>query len=640
MRRILLITLLLFIFMLPLMPMASPLTVETRDTVNDAMAYLDFYSLAESFGEEIPVVVRFSNVLTQSEIDEIRSLGIRFSLGNPANSRVENFYVLRGPAEGLSKLAEMAIVDDIGVQTPIDHLHPTRDLSIPEINADDVWNVLDGMGRNITGEGILIADLDSGIDWLHPDFWFADGGEYYWYEIIVDGAPTNGTDFIDLNNDTIRQADEWLYYLDYNNNGIFDTATEWIWADNVSPNAKLDIGEPFFVVNDTNDNGQLDLGEKLTMLFTPKTKYIVEMDGTPLRNLQIWERGVNLNASTHKDVDGHGTAVSGILLGGQLGFNRKWVGVAPDAELMMIKVLGQQNTYLTIEEGLTWASNNGADVILIEIGSWTYHYLDGSSTTESFINTIVSNGIPVIAPSGNLGGKEKHTLFHAGADTAYYVDFSIPTPDGEWLFYDVEQVYITVLSVNDTDFSTCNFSLVFDMTSYAMPPLTQYLHPGVGEFNWFPEPPIPGLAEPNFVVRSFISTSSKGTSMMAIHIYSGPLPTTGVVGPWHQLNVTAPQDTAFHGYISDDQTSWTGGCLWKSDISDNYEITWPSTADEALSVASYRTRNLVQSGWGPPDVVDDIAGFSSRGPRIDEVLKQGVAAPGGFDVISDYANAS
>jgi len=36
----------------------------------------------------------------------------------------------------------------------------------------------------------------------------------------------------------------------------------------------------------------------------------------------------------------------------------------------------------------------------------------------------------------------------------------------------------------------------------------------------------------------------------------------------------------------------------------------------------------------------DIAGFSSRGPRIDETLKQTVAAPGGYDIISDWTNAS
>jgi hypothetical protein len=95
-----------------------------------------------------------------------------------------------------------------------------------------------------------------------------------------------------------------------------------------------------------------------------------------------------------------------------------------------------------------------------------------------------------------------------------------------------------------------------------------------------------------------------------------------------------------HCYISDSESSWTGGCIWKSNVADNYEITWPSTADSALSVASYRTRVLVQSAWGPPDALDDIAGFSSRGPRIDETQKQGVAAPGGFDIVSDFTNFS
>jgi len=126
--------------------------------------------------------------------------------------------------------------------------------------------------------------------------------------------------------------------------------------------------------------------------------------------------------------------------------------------------------------------------------------------------------------------------------------------------------------------------------------------------------------------------------MLGIHIYSttSNLPLT-VVGapPFHQVNVTSPTNTTFHSYISDASSSWSGGAIWLSDISDSYEITWPSTADEALSVASYRTRDLVN-----PSTIDDIAGFSSRGPRIDEVLKQGVAAPGGYDVISDYANAS
>jgi hypothetical protein len=282
---------------------------------------------------------------------------------------------------------------------------------------------------------------------------------------------------------------------------------------------------------------------------------------------------------------------------------------------------------------LTWAYNHGADVILIEIGSWTYQYLDGSSASESLIDTIVASGVPVIAPSGNLGGKDKHALFSTSPDTPYYVDFHIPNMEPH-----IQDVYITVLSVNDTDFSTCNFSIIMNLQSWGgMPFNITYLHPGIGYYNWFLEAPV--IWGPNTLwIESFISTSSRSTKMLGIHIYSttSPLPTT-VVGapPYHQVNVTSPSITTFHAYISDASSSWSGGAIWLSDISDNYEITWPSTADQALSVASYRTRGLVS-----PGTIGDIADFSSRGPRIDEVLKQGVAAPGGFDVVSDYTNAS
>lgn len=41
--------------------------------------------------------------------------------------------------------------------------------SVPLINADDVWNLTDLQGHNITGEGALIANIDTGVDYTHPD---------------------------------------------------------------------------------------------------------------------------------------------------------------------------------------------------------------------------------------------------------------------------------------------------------------------------------------------------------------------------------------------------------------------------------------------------------------------------------------
>ncbi|MBU2477053.1 S8 family serine peptidase, partial [Candidatus Micrarchaeota archaeon] len=41
--------------------------------------------------------------------------------------------------------------------------------SVPLINADDVWQLQDDLDRNITGEGITIGIIDTGVDYTHPD---------------------------------------------------------------------------------------------------------------------------------------------------------------------------------------------------------------------------------------------------------------------------------------------------------------------------------------------------------------------------------------------------------------------------------------------------------------------------------------
>ncbi len=594
---------------------------------------LDFFSLTKTFGDSIPVVVRFNQPMSAQLKNTLRVLDLTFCLGSADASHVGPFYLIQGSPGGLTTLQGLGVISEVAPQTPSHYLESPRDLSIPEIGADAVWNLEDYLGSNVTGEGILIADLDSGVDWRHPDLWFPSANRTYsWLESgPPDATFTNGTDGVDLDDDGVISADEVLYCLDLDQNGQYNTRFEWVWADTIGQNAFPDYGEPFFVVNDTSGNGLLDLGEPLTELNQPKTKYIFEKDPL-LGTVRMWERNVNLTWSSHRDDSaaggGHGTAVAGILLGGQIGF-RDYVGVAPGAELLMIRVIGDPNTYLTIEEGLTIANNTGADVILTEIGSWTYHYLDGSSLVEQMIDQLVADGIPVISPSGNLGGKDKHSLFNPPPGTPFQVEFSIPPPDGTYVTEDIAEVYITVLSVDPIDFSSCNFSLIMDRSMVPAPPITVYLHPGLGEFNWFAEPIV---APPGFIIESFISQSSRGTSMLGIWIH-GVLPTT-VAPPFHMLNVTAPTDATFHGYISDDQSSWTGGCTWQTMVSDDYEICWPSTADTALSVASYHTRGLYGGAIGT------LASFSSRGPRIDDIAKQGVAAPGGYDVISDYANGT
>lgn len=55
--------------------------------------------------------------------------------------------------------------------------------SVPLINADDVWTLKDSMGHNVTGDGVSVAILDTGIDYNHP----ALGGGFGPGYKVVDG---------------------------------------------------------------------------------------------------------------------------------------------------------------------------------------------------------------------------------------------------------------------------------------------------------------------------------------------------------------------------------------------------------------------------------------------------------------------
>lgn len=41
--------------------------------------------------------------------------------------------------------------------------------SIPQINADEAWQLSDGSGQPLTGKGVVIAIVDTGVDYTHPD---------------------------------------------------------------------------------------------------------------------------------------------------------------------------------------------------------------------------------------------------------------------------------------------------------------------------------------------------------------------------------------------------------------------------------------------------------------------------------------
>jgi minor extracellular protease Epr len=103
--------------------------------------------------------------------------------------------------------------------------------------------------------------------------------------------------------------------------------------------------------------------------------------------------------SAYADDDGHGTHVAGII--GARNNSLGVVGVAPDANLYAVKVLGSDGSgYLSdVIAGIDWAITNHMDIVNLSLGSST-----DSSTLHQEVDKAYNSGVLVVAAAGNDGG--------------------------------------------------------------------------------------------------------------------------------------------------------------------------------------------------------------------------------------------
>jgi len=118
----------------------------------------------------------------------------------------------------LPKLASLPFVSQITMPRMT---KPELDVSVPEILADQVWNtakypgVRDSNGKVVDGSGVIIGIADSGIDYLHGDFYFPNGTSkilYIWDQTTT-GKPPDGYTYgnecapIDIQSKTCTEVD-------------------------------------------------------------------------------------------------------------------------------------------------------------------------------------------------------------------------------------------------------------------------------------------------------------------------------------------------------------------------------------------------------------------------------------------------
>jgi subtilisin family serine protease len=578
--------------------------------------------LAAARMDRVSVTIKFDHVLTEAEIAEYEARGLVLRRFDGVIARTGAIYPASVPWDSLDDFAsESAVLRMEAAWRPC--VFPLLDVSAHETEADSAWGYEDPLGAPLTGEGLCIADFDTGIDVFHPSFFFADGDTLEWIDVDGYGTFNPGFDCIDLNKNGLADAGELLSYWDgwvYDpahvwgggtNNNIsngFQSYWDWLYND-ANANATRDYGigagydendptygERLFIMLDTNDNDMLDFGERLVALGTSKIRATLGADST------VYVRGVNLIESEPDDY-GHGTPVSGILAGGIPGRHR-FTGLAPGAEILM----GYFFSDNSIATCIAWARTFGADVMLYEFGGFVWDYLDGSSLDEELI-TLENESIIQVTPSGNLARGRKHAIATVAAADSVALGITVPLLGPEIL-----SLWPTVLWRTSTT----------DLTFRLKTPKGSVLTLNGGSY---------------FVDGYYVyyekSASARGTCALFAYVSNSSNPSC--TGTW-ELKVVNNSGTAIEiiANISDDVTSWAGGAEFLNFYTDDRNVTWPATADEAFVNGSYSTRgfegyNGVGSGSIP---VGEISAFSGRGTRIDGRHLLDIVSPGNYDVYS------
>ena len=134
---------------------------------------------------QISVLVEGEHDLTSADVELLQNYGTVTTIAGPVA-------VIHTNSENLGEITKLSFITRVEKSYP---LNVQLDQSVPDIGAPEVWDeVKDASGRNVTGAGVIIGFVDTGIDTTHPDFTFPNGTTkilYVWDQTTT-GRPPAG----------------------------------------------------------------------------------------------------------------------------------------------------------------------------------------------------------------------------------------------------------------------------------------------------------------------------------------------------------------------------------------------------------------------------------------------------------------
>lgn len=326
------------------------------------------------------------------------------------------------------------------------------------------------------------------------------------------------------------------------------------------------------------------------------------------------------NFVREKDINGHGTHVAGTAAGNGSSFFNKYVGVAPEADIIVVKGGDGSFPDPKVVDGFSYAANKASAlgkpiVVNMSLGTLEGPH-DGTWPTEVALNNFVaSSGRAVAISAGNDGGRTVHATgtLSVGGSTTLSINVPTYTPQPG--------------TNNDTFVLEVWFDRDLGVTATASSPNNIQVIVGKDDAN-----SAGNESDGSIELRNFGGTiSSNGNRYVQLKV-SDQGTNVPRSGTW-TLTLSGSNATAnFNAWLS----SYTvGSSAVTINNGDNLKtVSTPGDATGAITVGSYVTKNLWtdyygRSWWyGSSVTTGNISSFSSIGPTADARQKPDIAAPG------------
>jgi len=604
---------------------------------NMAMALAPIYNVPTQFfaNEQTEILIKFDQELSPRDIKVLEEKGITFHHMEGQIVHIGTIYPVTMSWNLIYELVERQ--DIIKMEWGFKKYNPMLERSLREIEADKVQAGID-FDNPLSGKGISIGIVDTGIDWMHPAFWNPDpdykyviisNNDQFYADIDGNGQYSSVDKSIDINGPTGQVTG--FFDIDRSK---FNFGYDYILMGGPKlnpPKNKPSQGQPWdgsfwAIPQDENGNKELDVGEHVVGLFNCKIRAFlndsVGDDGEVVkRQPDGW---FYADPELFGDVVGHGTHVAAITAGGQLGYS-KFTGIAPDASL----IISTTTWFLSdmIRE-MNWAVLQGANIINLSLGSLFDGGLDGTSLFEQIIDQLFEQGIFAAIAAGNDNNNAMHVLgaISGGQTESYKFVTNNPTSSNlQWQFPDHQSgSYFVISAIWSGD---------QDLTFQVNTPSEQIV---LGKYS----KPETGLNKVTNAI--WTAASNYGSIEKRMNHFYAPVTEnvslgTAETGSGFTVEVNNPSsdDVKVHIYLSGDH-GHTGPLLAHWDKTEpaldyNYQVSTPATADKAIAVTSFVSTEWTDistpNGY-ESNSVGEISGFASRGPRVDGVIKPNIAAPG------------